>query len=98
MPVAWLRINGLDDKHKAWISTLVVSGKSKRQGVGTYAVNFAEEYVRAKGFSKMGIHTQADNVAAKSLYEKCGYTVTEYKDGTYPDKTIGKSYTFEKDL
>ena len=34
----------------------------------------------------------------KIKYEKCGYTVTEYKDGTYPDKTIGKSYTFEKDL
>ena len=98
-PLAWLRVNGLDSTvGKAWISMLVVCDKSHRQGVGTYAVNFAEEYVKSLGFIKMGIHTTGDNVAAKSLYEKCGYIVTEFYDSTYSDGTAGKSYTFEKIL
>ncbi|MCL1794760.1 MAG: GNAT family N-acetyltransferase [Oscillospiraceae bacterium] len=101
MPVAWMRVNGLDNPNNqimAWISMLVVSDKWQRQGAGTYAVNYAEEYVIARGFTKMGIKTTGDNIAAKALYEKCGYIVTEYKDGTYPDGTTGKGYTFEKSL
>ncbi|MCL2815707.1 MAG: GNAT family N-acetyltransferase [Oscillospiraceae bacterium] len=98
MPVAWLRINGLENKDMAWISMLVVSDKWQRQGVGTYAVGYAQEYVRARGFTKMGIKTTGDNIGAKALYEKCGYIVTEYNDGAYPDGTTGKGYTFEKIL
>jgi len=98
MPVAWLRVNGVSGKEMAWVSMLVVSDRFHRRGVGAYAVGYAEEYARSRGFSKMGIHTTGDNFAAKALYEKCGYAVTEYKNGTYPDGTAGKSYTFEKNL
>ena len=98
MPVAWMRINGLYNQDKAWISMLVVCDKSQRKGVGTYAVNYAESYVKSKGFSKLGIQTTEDNFSAKTLYEKLGYVITAHKDGTYPDGTTGKSFIFEKEL
>ena len=87
-PRAWLKINGLENDHKAWISMLVVCDKYHRQGIGTYAVKFAEDYVKALGFTTMAILTTHDNTSAKALYEKCGYTAV-------PDDEDCK---YEKDL
>lgn len=95
VPVAWLKVNGLDSG-MAWISMLVVHQKFKRQGVGTFTVKFAENFARSKGFSKMGIHTTDDNIAAQSLYRKCGYTITEDGDCTSGDGVSRKRYTFIK--
>jgi ribosomal protein S18 acetylase RimI-like enzyme len=77
---------------------LVVSNKHHRQGVGTFAIQYAEEYVKSKGFNKMGIHTTEDNIIAQNLYKKCGYVITEYKDCTTGDGVARKGYTFEKEI
>lgn len=98
IPCAWLRINGLDNKDMAWVSMLAVSDKYKNQGIGTYAVRFAEEYIKAKGINKVGIHTTEDNVVAQGLYKKCGYTITGYGDCTTGDGVVRKGYTFVKEL
>jgi ribosomal protein S18 acetylase RimI-like enzyme len=98
MPVAWFRINGLQNKDMSWISMLAVSDKHHRQGIGQYAVEFAECYVKEKGFSKIGIHTTEDNIPAQNLYKKCGYAVTEYGDCTTGDGENRKGYTFIKEL
>src|SRR5690606_14853248 len=42
MPVAWLRVNGLMNNDIAWISMLVVSDRNHHQGIGNYAVAYAE--------------------------------------------------------
>jgi ribosomal protein S18 acetylase RimI-like enzyme len=98
MPIAWMRLNGLDGKDIAWISMLAVCDKSHRKGIGTYAVNYAESYVKSRGFSKLGIQTTEDNISAIALFQKCGYIITVHKDGMYPDGTTGKSFVFEKEL
>lgn len=95
IPVAWLKINGLQNQDIAWISMLAVEPSMQRSGVGTYAVQFAESYICSKGFSKIGIHTTGDNLPAQNLYFKCGYTVTEIKTGACAEQTV---YTFEKQL
>ena len=95
-PVAWLRVNGLNNDDIAWISMLVVDAKLHRQGVGTYAVNFAEEYIKSKGFKKVGIRTTEDNLTAQALYKKCGYIITEYGDCTNGDGMTRKGYMLEK--
>ena len=71
IPAAWLKINGLQDRDMAWISMLAVEPSMQRGGVGTYAVQFAENYIRLKGLSKVGIHTTGDNIPAQNLYCKC---------------------------
>lgn len=98
MPVAWLRVNGLLNKDMAWISMLVVNGKMHRQGVGGYAVAYAENFIKDRGFNKIGIHTTEDNISAQNLYKKSGYKVTEYGDCTTADGVARKGYTFEKFL
>ena len=98
LPTAWLRVNGLGNNDIAWISMLVISVKFQRQGIGTYAVKFAEEYIKSKGFKKVGIRTTEDNFAAKVLYKKCGYVITEYGDCTNGDGMTRKGCTFEKDI
>lgn len=95
-PIAWMRINGLLNKDMAWLSMLAVSNNMHRQGVGSFAVQFAEEFVREKGFAKICIHTTDDNIPAQNLYQKCGYAVTEYGDCTTGDGMARKGYTFEK--
>lgn len=98
MPVAWLRINGLLQRDMAWIGMLVVSDKHQRQGVGSYAVSYAEEFVRQKGFQRLGIHTTGDNLPAQNLYRKCGYTVSEQGEYAAGDGSRRMGYTFVKDI
>ena len=99
-PAAWLRVNGLENQKQdmAWISMLVVGVESHRKGVGTYAINYAEEYIKSKGFAKVGIHTTEDNFSAQSLYRKCGYVKTDFGDCTNGDGQKRKGCTFEKEL
>ena len=85
VPVARLRINGMFNKDIARISMLVVSGTNQRQGIGGYAIEFSEKFVKEKGFRKIAIYITEDNIAAQNLYRKYGYTVTEY--GEYMTKS-----------
>ena len=78
VPVARLRINGMFNKDIARISMLVVSGTNQRQGIGGYAIEFSEKFVKEKGFRKIAIYITEDNIAVQNLYRKYGYTVTEY--------------------
>lgn len=77
VPCAWLKLNGLQNKNTAWISMLVVSEKFKQQGVGTFAVGFAVDYLTKRGFKQVKLHTTADNLIARKLYEKCGFSLTK---------------------
>lgn len=74
MPVGYMKINGLLNEETVWLSMLFISEKYHRQGIGSFAVSYAEDFIRNKGFSNIAIQTTEDNVAAKSLYEKCGYS------------------------
>jgi len=77
MPVAYLKINGLKNASEAWISTLFVAKDFQHQGIGSFAITYAEEYVRAKGFATIAIQTDEDNLPAQNCYLKCGYHIFE---------------------
>ncbi len=77
MPVAYLKINGLDNASEAWISMLFVAKDFQRKGIGSFAITYAEEYVRAKGFTTISIQTDADNLPAQNCYLKSGYHIHE---------------------
>ena len=98
IPAAWLKINGLLDGRTGWISMLAVAREFHRRGVGTFAIRFAEELFRNKGFTQVGIHTTEDNLPAKTLYLKLGYPITEYGACTTGDGVDRMGYTFLKDL
>lgn len=98
IPCAWIKINGLNNKDMAWVSMLAVNDKYKHQGIGTFAINFAEEYIKSKGINKVGIHATEDNIIAQGLYKKCGYIITEYNDCTTGDGVARNHYTFVKEI
>lgn len=79
LPVAWLKLNGLDGRDVAWISMLAVGERFHRQGIGTFAIRFAEEACKSRGYVKMAIHAAKDHFPVQSLYRKMGYT--EQDDG-----------------
>ena len=77
---------------------LVVSNKHQHQGVGSFAITFAESYIKNKKITQVGIHTTEDNIPAQNLYQKCGYIETDFCDCTTADGVARKGYTYKKDL
>lgn len=75
IPCAWLKLNGLQNKDVAWISMLVVSNEFKHQGVGKFAVEFAIQYLKQRGYKQVKLHTTKDNLVAIVLYSKCGFSI-----------------------
>ena len=75
-PMGWLKLNGLKGD-MAWISMLAVHPAHQGQGAGRFAIQFAEEIARKRGFTRLWLHTALDNAPARACYEKMGYTLTE---------------------
>jgi len=48
----------------------------RRHGYGAEALKALEEKVKALGLDTIGLHVFAHNTAARALYEKAGYAVT----------------------
>ena len=96
VPVAWLKI---EDVHSEmpWISMLVVHEAFHHQGVGSYAVRFAEAFVLSNGATKVGIRTTTDNIIAHECYRKLGYVIIEEGECTNGDGKTRRGYSFSKD-
>lgn len=77
MPVAYMKINGLLNNNEAWISMLFVAENFQRQGIGSFAIHYAERYIKEKGFDSIAIQTDMNNLSAQNCYLKCGYQIFE---------------------
>ena len=73
MPVAYMKLNGLESTSEAWISMLFAAKDFQHQGIGSFAIKYAEEYIRAKGIAAIAVQTDKDNLPAQNCYLKCGY-------------------------
>lgn len=74
-PVGYIKINGLLSQKEAWISMLFVEKKQHRQGIGSFAVSYAEQYVKSLKVESIKIQTDSDNIPAINCYTKCGYRI-----------------------
>lgn len=77
MPVAYMKINGLLNTDIAWISMLFVAKDFQHQGIGSFALNYAEQYVKRLGFDEINIQTDKENIAAINCYSNFGYQIYE---------------------
>lgn len=73
MPVAYLELKGLAGNDSAEIGALIVSAAYHRQGVGTFAVQYAEAYLTQRGFSSVNVSVAPDNTQATHFFQKRGY-------------------------
>lgn len=77
MPVAYMKMNGLLNTDKLWISMLFVAKDFQHQGIGYFALNYAEQYVKQLGFNEINIQTDKENIAAINCYSNFGYQIYE---------------------
>ena len=98
MPVAWLKINGLDSTDVGYISMLAVEPKYQHMGVGTFAVEFAESFLRGKGKKAVCVQTTSDNQFAIRLYNKCGFVETSSVKAISDDVAELSKIVFKKDI
>jgi ribosomal protein S18 acetylase RimI-like enzyme len=63
--------------NELYIAHLAVEDKFRRQGIGWKLLEHAEQKARGKGFPKLSLLTEVENTAARALYEKFGFELTE---------------------
>jgi ribosomal protein S18 acetylase RimI-like enzyme len=72
----WFSVINEQAKPSAFILDLVVYENYRRRGYGEQAMLAAEEKVRELGMDTIMLHVFGHNRAARGLYEKLGYEVT----------------------
>lgn len=68
-----LIINQIPTGKKAWIEDVVVDNKLRGKGIGKMLIEFAIEFARNKGISKIDLTSKPERVAANELYKKLGF-------------------------
>lgn len=77
--IAWENQHLLDEEFLV-IHTLLADVDFKGQNIGRSLLACAKEVARKKGCQAIRLDVFADNLPAKSLYEKCGYLWRERKE------------------
>jgi RimJ/RimL family protein N-acetyltransferase len=98
IPIGWIKINGLKNSDKAYLSGLIISTNHQTKGYGKESILFVEKYVIERGFIKLGIRTTEDNIKAKSLYLKSGYKIIEKRMEKMENGNNIITVRFEKQL
>jgi GNAT superfamily N-acetyltransferase len=60
------------------LNAVMVAPDLGSRGIGTELIRAAEHLVRARGITRLGLAVGLDNVRARSLYERLGYTSWEH--------------------
>ncbi len=72
----WLARISFGTHPVAFIYDFRVDERFRRRGYGQQALRAAEEQVKALGFDRIALHVFGHNHAARALYEKMGYEIT----------------------
>lgn len=57
-----------------YLDTLCVDSAYNGQGIGTELIQFAEQYAKEKGYTRMSLAVEQNNFKAQQLYTKLGYS------------------------
>jgi len=58
---------------EAEIGNLVVDEDQRRQGIGFTLIEEVKSYLKDQGIARVYLEVAEDNVAARTLYSKCGF-------------------------
>ena len=67
----------------AYIGSIVVDDKYRRQGVGRVLMDRVADWSKANGLPGIMLETQSNNVAACRLYERCGFVMGGFDEYLY---------------
>lgn len=74
-PTAIIDIEAHEDEY--YIDTICVDETTRGLGIGTQLLIFAEQTARDKGYKKLSLNVELEKQAARKLYERMGFVVTE---------------------
>lgn len=74
--VIWFSETSYGGQPVAFVYDFVIFEPFRRRGYGEQALRAVEAEVRALGLGSIGLHVFGHNHAARALYEKVGYSVT----------------------
>ena len=83
--VLWLGVHDRGAGPRAFVYDVRIHEQFRRRGYGTQALRALEAKVRELGLSTISLHVFAHNRAARAMYEKLGYVVTD----VMMSKTVG---------
>jgi ribosomal protein S18 acetylase RimI-like enzyme len=72
----WLAVQDHGGRKRSFIYDLAIHPPFRRRGYGAATLQAIEATARGLGASEIGLHVFAHNTAARALYEKAGYEVT----------------------
>jgi len=72
IPVGYMKIDGLSGGDSR-LAMLFVAPHFQRQGIGSFAVHYAENFIREKGFSALSVSLPEENIPARNFFRKLGY-------------------------
>jgi ribosomal protein S18 acetylase RimI-like enzyme len=73
----WLGVPGPDpDPRMAWVYDIEVDAAYRGHGYGRAAMRLAEDEVRSRGMTSLGLNVHGQNTVARTLYDSLGYQVT----------------------
>ena len=75
VPLAYMQLHAQMIAKEMWISMLFVAKDFQHQGVGSFAIRFAERYATEAGFCYVKTSVDKDNAIAHDFFAKCGYTM-----------------------
>ncbi|MBD0292750.1 MAG: GNAT family N-acetyltransferase [Jiangellaceae bacterium] len=79
------------------VNGLGVRPELQSRGIGTALIHQAEELVRQRGYSALGLAVSVDNARARALYERLGYrpwSHGEYDTGFMDEDASGRETWF----
>lgn len=74
--ILWYSVNREGKRPFAYIWDLAIFEQHRRRGYASEALRLLEEKVREQGLDTISLHAFGHNNAARELYEKFGYVVT----------------------
>lgn len=63
---------------RIYLSRMIVKGEYRNRGIGGIIVDFLIDYAQALGFEEIALGVDIDNMNARHLYEKKGFTDVLY--------------------
>ena len=97
--IGWFAFNGVQSPNKiAYLKMAVILPQYQNKGIGKYVLFQLLEIMKRKGFAKVILFTNQENVKAQRCYQKCGFRITEELTQEMSDNTLAARYKMECSL
>jgi ribosomal protein S18 acetylase RimI-like enzyme len=71
----WIAAAGLSHPGMAWVGVIEVQPEARSRGVGSRMMLAAEDDLRRRGTTRLGLHVFGHNTGAQRLYTRLGYGI-----------------------